>query len=115
MHHQAHREGLGLGVDEAAPADPLGAAQELLGGALPADQAEAVVDLLLGQRVESPDPERHLLRLEALVQPGLLGQERERPVAGDHQRSLDDVVDSRHPHSPHGSRRASAGPPPGSR
>ena len=34
-----------LGVEEAASADALGAAQELLGGALPADQAEALVDL----------------------------------------------------------------------
>ena len=72
-----------------------------LRGALPAGEAEALVDLLLGQRVERPDPERDLLRLEAVVQAGLLGQQRQRAVAGDDQRRLDDVVDPGHPHAPH--------------
>ena len=43
--YETHREGLGLGIDEAAAPDALGAAEEFLGSALAAHEAEPVVDL----------------------------------------------------------------------
>ncbi len=101
MEHQSHGESVGLRVDEAAPAYAFGAAEELLRGPLPPGQAEALVDLLLGHRVQGANSQSDLFRLEALVKTGLLGQERQRPVAGDDQRRFDDVVAARHAHSTH--------------
>ena len=106
VEYQPHRQRIRLRVDEPAAPHAFRATEELLGGALPAGEAPALVDLLFGHLIDRPHPESHLLRLEALVQPGLLGQQRKRPVACDHQRSLDDVVRPGHSHAPHRAVRA---------
>ncbi len=102
-HDQAHRERVGLRVDEAAAADALGAAEELLGGALPRRPGRSARRSSSSVRRRAPArPEPTCSGREALVQAGLLGQQRQRAVAGDHQRRLDDVVDAGHPHAAHG-------------
>ena len=92
MHDDAHRERVRLGVDEPAATDALGAAQELARGALAAHEPEALVDGLLAQRVQRPDPEPDLVGPEAVVQAAVLREQRERPVAGDDERSLHHVA-----------------------
>jgi len=56
VEHHTYGDRLGLRIHEAPAPDPLGAAKEFVGGALPAVECEPFVDPFFAERVEGPNP-----------------------------------------------------------